>query len=128
MASEEETEEGEEQEEGGKKNYWWLTLSLLLVFLAAGGYFAVKAMRQSAQKLAGVENAAPLSADSGVSGGDSSRGKADNIFLQEEPAPSKKESVSSLNEKLKPGWVKEMVAENAAKDAGSRLDPGNGVT
>jgi hypothetical protein len=119
MATEEETEEGGEQEEGGKKSYWWLTLSLLAVFLAAGGYIAVKAMRQSAQKLAGVENAAPLSADSGVNGGDLVRGKTDNVFASEEPGPVAKVSGSALNDKLKPGWVKEMVAENEAKTSGA---------
>lgn len=118
MASEKETEEGGEAE-GEKKSYWWLTLCLLLVFLAGGGYFALKAMRQSAQKLAGVENPNQLSADSNVYGGDA-RGKADNVFASEEPAPAAKEGGSALNEKLKPGWVKEMVAESAAKGAASQ--------
>lgn len=118
MDSEEETEEGAEQPEG-KKSYWWLTLCLLLVFLAGGGYLALKAMRQSAQKLAGVETSS-LSADSAVYGGETARGKADNVFASDEPAPAAKEGGSALNEKLKPGWVKEMAAEAAAKGAASQ--------
>ncbi len=120
MASEEQNEEEVEQAEGGKKSYWWLTLSLLLVFLAGGGYFALKAMRQSAQKLAGVESAG-LSADSSVYSGDA-RGKAENVFASDEPgpAPAAKAAGSALNDKLKPGWVKEMVAEASSKEAASQ--------
>lgn len=120
MASEEQNEEEAEQAEGGKKSYWWLTLSLLLVFLAGGGYFALKAMRQSAQKLAGVESSG-LSADSSVYSGDA-RAKADNVFASDEPgpAPAAKAAGSALNDKLKPGWVKEMVAEVSSKEAASR--------
>lgn len=123
MNSEEENEEVE-QAEDGKKSYWWLTLCLLLVFLAGGGYFALKAMRQSAQKLAGVENSS-LSADSTVYTGDA-RSKADNVFASEEPAPAVKVGGSALNEKLKPGWVKEMVAESAAKGAASQASAPQG--
>ncbi len=119
MASEEEKEEGAEQEKGGKKSYWWLTISLLLVFLAGGGYFALKAMRQTAQKLAGVENPGQLSADGYIARGDA-RGKANDVFASDEPAPVAKEGGSALNAKLKPGWVKELVAETAAKDPASQ--------
>ena len=124
MASEEQNEEDEEQAEDGKKSYWWLTICLLLVFLAGGGYFALKAMRQSAQTLAGVENTG-LSSDTSGPAGDA-RSRNDNVFASEEPAPAAKEGGSALNEKLKPGWVKEMVAESSAKAPASQASAPQG--
>ncbi|HNW44224.1 MAG TPA: hypothetical protein PKI19_06945 [Elusimicrobiales bacterium] len=70
----------------GKKTYWWLPFACVFLFLMAGGYYAISAMRQSAQKLVGGDNYAQVTADSAVySSGDASARNAEFITEEEQP-------------------------------------------
>ncbi len=114
MACEEDDDKGAAAPGDKSKNRWWLTLGLLLLFLAGGGYYTVSSMRAAAHKLAEGANNGALGEDSSVSSGDAA-GKKEDLFASGEAAPAKqKASGSALNDKLRPGWVKEMIAERAA--------------
>lgn len=116
-AEEEEKQEGVPGKE--KKSYWWLTLSLLLFFLAGSGYLFLASTRTASQKMAGRENLGPDAAEDLNQGGSNAR-KGDVFFASEEPSASSRPQAagSALNEKLKPGWVKEMAAAGAPAAAG----------
>lgn len=115
MAAEEEGKEEEVQEEG-KKNYWWITLALLFLFLAGSGYLFLASSRTASQKMAGSENVNQYASEGPATGaGAAAARKADGFFASDEAVPSRVQaSGSALNDKLKPGWVKEMAAEAAA--------------
>jgi len=117
MAPDEDIENGEAKPEG-KKNRWGLTLGLLLLFLAGGGFYALNSMRAAAHKLAESANNGPLADDSSVYTGKAAARSAD-VFAADAPAPAEKPAGSALNPKLKPGWVREMAAEQEAAARGA---------
>lgn len=123
---------------GGKKSYWWLPFACVFLFLLAGGYYAIIAMRQSAQKLVGGDSYNQLSANSAIYSGGTSVPKSDSYFTEEEQASAGAagnagEAASAAGDKLKaPGRVssgnsgsssaavpEEMAAEEGGGQGGS---------
>jgi len=90
---------------GGKRNtYWWLPFVCVFLFLLAGGYYAITAMRQSAQQLVGGDSYNQFSANSAIYNSRSSIPKNESYFTEEEQplaGDNSGEAVSPAGDKLK---------------------------